>query len=310
MNWLKENPFVSGLLAFVVVCGGALGYFLSGAATTYQETEDAYQAAVQQLHALQKRSPFPNNENLAKVREQTELYSASVAALKTQLSALQTPLDESVTPQTFQDTLRSTVNEVVGLANAAEVVLPAGFYLGFDTYQTSLPSDKAAPALARQLAVISGIIKKLIELKVQSIDVLSRDLLPEESGATRPTPPAGNQQAAPAQKLVEAFPFDVSFTSDQGKFRVAFNSLLDSKQFLVIRSLNVENTSPAGPPVATATAPEPAAEGTTPEVSAPTVGAGGAANTLNVILGREQVKVSLRIEMIQFNFAEKEEVQK
>lgn len=305
MNWLKENPFVSGLLAFVVVAGGALAYFLSGAATVYQETEDAYRAAVQQLHTLQQRSPFPNEENLSKVKAQTEQYAAAVGTLKAQLASMQLPLDETMTPQRFQDTLRSTVNEVTQLADAAEVALPAGFYLGFDAYQSSLPSEKAAPALGRQLVLLSEVVKRLIELKVASIDLLTRNLLPEESGATRaaaPAGPGGGQPQAPAQKMVESFPFDISFTADQGKFRVAFNSLIDSKQFLIVRSLNVENTSPLGPPV---TAADPSTQG-----SSASPEAGGTNNSLNVLLGRELVKVSLRLEMVQFNFPTKEETPK
>jgi hypothetical protein len=306
MNWLKENPFVAGLLAFVVVGGGVLAYFLSEAATVYQETEAAYTAAVQQLHGLQNRSPFPNNENLAKIREQTAKYSATVEGLKAQFAGMQTPLDHDVTPQRFQDTLRTTVNEVVQMADAAQVILPANFYLGFDAYQTSLPSDKAAPALARQLSVISGVVKRLIELRVHSLDFLSRNLLPEESGARPAQPNPGQQPASP--RLVEFSPFDVSFTADQGKFRVAFNSLIDSKQFLIVRAVNVENSSQTGPPVVTGSTD--AGSGTPEGGYNQPANAPAAATALNVILGREMVKVSLRVDIVNFNFPESKEAQK
>lgn len=293
MNWFRENPFVAGLAAFTVVAAGALIFLVTQAMTQYAEVSDAYAQAVQKLQTLQNRSPFPNAENLEKTKALETQYKADLASLQQQLSKLEAPLNSDVRPQQFQDDLRAAVNQVTEKASAAGVTLPKDFYLGFGQYVNSPPTDRAAPALSRQLTVIRELVTNLIDVKVQSIDSLVRRPLPEEQTS------AGDRKAG----IVERFVFDVGFTADQSKFRVIFNSLLKSNRFLIVRALNIANTSQEGPPV-TQDAARPAAEslsglaGTTP--------AEATGGELNVLLGREQLKVGLRLEMIDFTIAEPE----
>ena len=126
--------------------------------------------------------------------------------------------------------------------------------------------------------------------------------MPEESATPSVPPPEragqrGKEEDASPVGIIRQ-PFDLSFTAEQGKLRVAFNSLLGSDQFLLLRYLTLENTARVGPPISRTVAsglgprPEqvPAAR---PTNAAP-------ANSLNVILGRELVKASMRIEIIDF----------
>ena len=96
---------------------------------------------------------------------------------------------------------------------------------------------------------------------------------------------------------------------------MAFNSLLDSDQFLIVRNLAVQNTARVGPPISRRVAPSQ------PPLSTPPAGGsderGGALlgrrlqpqkraeapAKLNVILGRELVKTSMRIEIVDFSTA-------
>lgn len=284
MNWFRENPFIAGLTAFTVVAAGALIFLLTQAMTSYGDISGQYTAAVQELQKLQNRSPFPNAENLAKTKELEAKYRQELTALQQQLSKLEAPLNAEVRPQVFQDDLRAAVNKVNEKAAAANVALPKDFFLGFQQYVNSPPTDRAAPVLARQLTVISEIVGTLIDVKVQSIDNLVRKPLPEES----------NVQNLPKPNTVDRFTFDISFTADQSKFRVIFNNIMKSNRFLIVRGVNIANTSQEGPSVAPAGA----------ESNAATAGLPGADNQgskeLPVIFGRELVKVSLRLEMIDF----------
>jgi hypothetical protein len=295
MNVLRENPFLAGL-ALVVVGGCAvMGFFLAKAVGTFNETMLEYDQAVQRLHGLQNRVPFPDEANVAKAAALRDAFAASLHALRDQFAALQKPLDASTTPQEFQDNLRATVNSLEERARAAKVPLPDNFYLGFDQYRTSLPSETAAPHLARQLDFIAGIVGDLIGANpespgVRSIDELVRTTLPvEESRAEQATPPTGPSKS----------PFTISFTAEQGKFRIALNALLKADQFLIIRALHVENSNPQGPPVSRA--PEASVDAL---FGAEAVNDQGreTGNTLNVLLGRELVKVQMRIEMVDFHF--------
>jgi hypothetical protein len=299
MKILQENPFLAGLVLVVVAGCAVMGFFLAKGAATFGETTMEYDQAVQRLHSLQNRVPFPDEANVAKAAGLRDAFAASLENLRAQFAALQRPLDPSITPQEFQDNLRATVNSLEERARAAKVPLPDDFYLGFDQYRDSLPSDTAAPHLARQLDFIAGIVGDLIGANpespgVRSIDSLVRTTLPvEESRANKPR---GEEPDAPADP--SKLPFVIGFTAEQGKFRIALNALLKSDQFLIVRSLQIENSNPQGPPVA-----RPADEsvetlfGGEAENSAP--GTGG---SLNVLLGRELVKVQMRIEMVDFHF--------
>jgi hypothetical protein len=302
MNWLRENPFLAGLAAVTILGGSALIFLTLQAMGRFQETTEAYAQAVQKLHTLQNRSPFPNVENLEKSQALKIQYVAALETLRGHLERRQTPAAPGVSPQKFQDDLRAAVNLITEKAAAAGVELPKGFYLGFGQYANSLPNERAAPALARQLNVINKIVTDLVDFRVKSIDSLDRLPLPEESSAPPAPPPA--EVTAPRGKQpgvtpigLERHPFDLAFTAEQGKLRVAFNSLLHADQFLLVRNLSFENTARVGPPISREV---PASAATMENPPGPSPQASAATNNLNVILGRELIKASLRIEMIDF----------
>jgi hypothetical protein len=315
MNWLKENSFLTGLLAATLIVGAALVFLMTSSMTQYQETLEGYRLAVRKLQSLQNRTPFPSLENLERSRSLAEQYKSELNLLRENLAKMQAPNSPDVLPQKFQDDLRVAVNQITERAAAAGVELPKGFYLGFGQYANSLPNERAATTLARQLRVIEKVVNNLIDYKVKSIDGLNRLPLPEESAASPATPTKelrkedDSSQSNPIGYARQ--PFDLAFTAEQGKLRLAFNSLLDSEYFLIVRNLAVQNTMRVGPPIARQagasaplsppptdgqTAREEHSSGTASRVQKdqPAIG------TLNVILGRELVKASLRIEIIDF----------
>lgn len=303
MNWFKENPFLSGLLAVAVVGLGALGYLVSQAAAAYGLANESYVAAVTKLHSLQNRSPFPSQENLAALKASYEDYQARVGALRQKMSGMEMALNMDITPQQFQDELRSAVNALREKATASGVELPENFYLGFDQYQTTVPPAQATPYLDRQFRVIRAIAERLVDFRVQSIDGIVRTPLPQEAPvAAAPAPAAapaqGNRPAAAKAPtpVLERFPFQITFTAEQGKLRVAFNALLGKEQFLIVRSLSLTNSNPNPPTRGETTAPvqDPFAAASSPQQT------GETASNLQVIFGRELVKAVMDLEMIDF----------
>lgn len=287
MKWIQENPFVAGLVAIVLVGIGVQLFFINQAKTLYEETLVAYGASVQKLQTMQNRSPFPSNENLKKTEALAEEFKTELRSLRSQLSSMQATLNLDVTPQQFLDELRVRVDQIQAKASKAQVALPAGFYLGFDQYSNKLPDDKAAPALSRQLMVIDKLMNRLIDFKVKSIDGLVRRPLPEEMAS-------GKDVKKP--KVLQRYVIDLAFTSEQSKFRAAFNSLLDEKDFLIVRALSVQNSSPAGPPIVRGNSSS-ASRRTNPDDQKT---AQKSSDRLEVILGQELVKVTTQIEILDF----------
>ena len=288
MNWLKDNPFLAGILAVCLAGSAAFGYLIFQSASAYFASSETYDASVAKLHTLQNKVPFPSKANGEAIRAGLEEYSSSIRNLQSQLAKMEVPLDEKFTPQQFQDGLRTAVNDIRVKAEANGVKLPTNFYFGFDQYQTQVPTDQAAPFLNRQFLVIQSLVVRLVDFKVASIDGVTRVPLPQESAAA----PPGQKKADAAGPVLSRFPFDISFTAEQPKFRVAFNSLLGSDQFLIVRSLEIHNTNPQAP--AKKSAEQPGASNPL------TAGAAKDRTNMQVILGREILKVVLRLEMLDF----------
>ncbi len=299
MNWFKENPFLAGLAAVTLFAAGALGFLLSQSAATYTASFEAYTDAVSKLHTLQNKVPFPSEENLGAIQKSIDTYSSRIHALQAQLAKMEVPLDENVTPQQFQDGLRTAVNDLRKAADTNGVKIPESFYFGFDEYQSQVPSAEAAPALYREFRLIQSIVSRLVDFKVASVDSIVRPALPVEMPAQAATQKNGDKAKSPAANPgFQRIPFDLSFTAEQAKVRVAFNSLLSSEQFLIVRSLSLQNTSTQAPPKISS---EPSTAAPTNPFAALAGNADSEKKSLQVILGRELVKITLHLEMLDFS---------
>ncbi|MFZ4778561.1 MAG: Amuc_1100 family pilus-like protein [Terrimicrobiaceae bacterium] len=294
MNWFKDNPFIAGLAAICLVVSAVFGYLIFESVAAYSTASGEYTAAVAKLHTLQNKVPFPSDANLKAIQAGLDDHSARINNLRLQLTKMEAPLNEKITPQQFQDGLRTAVNDLRIKAEANGVKLPSNFYFGFDQYQSQVPTELAAPFLNRQFLVIQSIIARLVDFKVASVDGVTRPPLPQESPAAG-TPTAAQKKSEPAEPVLLRFPFDISFSAEQGKVRVAFNSLLGGDQFLIVRSLEIQNSSPVAP------AKRSAEAAAAPNPFAPNAGTPGKEQkTMQVILGRELLKVTLRLEMLDF----------
>lgn len=321
MNWVQKNPFLTAFLGGTLVVAAGAAYFSFSSFTKFEEATAQYDAAVSRLHGLQNKTPFPSEENLKKFAVLTDAYEAKFDELLRVIAKRQMPL-EATTPQAFQDNLRAQVSSTIEQAKQNNVQLPEGFYLGFDQYRDTPPSDAAAPILAAQLTGVQSIVNNLIELKVNAITALTRVPLPiEEGGAARPAPAApnagnrnNNPQNAPketVEPLMVTSPIELSFLAEQGKVRQALNGIVTSERFLIIRSLTIQNTQLQGPPrqsesVATP-APDPNENAFAALLGNTGDTAGATKNSLSVVVGRELVNVNTRIEMVGFNLPEKKD---
>lgn len=294
MNWLKENPFLSGLLLVALGVAAVLSYLIFQSWSSYSAASEAYTNAVTTLHRLQNKVPFPNEQNLSALKTNLDHYATRVNALQSQLAGIEMPLDSQITSQQFQDELRAAVDNIQEKASRNGVKLPEKFYFGFDQYQSQLPPQRAAPYLNRQLLSIQAVVLRLVDFKVRSIDDLKRLPLPQEDVSGAPSPAPGE---ANSQPILARSSFQIAFTAEQSKLRVALDSLLGSDQFLIIRTLMIENTSPQAPPRKLADE-EPSSRAIVPSQSADVDLHNG---NLQVILGRELVKATLRLEMLDFD---------
>jgi hypothetical protein len=307
MNWVKENKFLSGFIAVMVLGAGVLGYLLYTAWGAYSDVTDQYTEQANALHQLQIRVPYPDKTNLTKYQAERDDLIDATHSLASSLAQFVLPTPE-MTPSAFQDRLRDTLSAVISEAQQTGVKLPEDFTMDFKKYQTSPPPTEAAGPLGRQLAGLKLVMDILIQEHVDSVLSLDRTPLPQEGAGGAHGKGIGQSAGG---GLVEKIPFEIRFTANQPAFQKVLNDLAaSSKQFFITRTLLVQNSDPK--PVAKELAPAPAPAAAQPGAPGATVAAdvAGAADAsggsyLKFIVGTEKLDVAMRIDMVSFNPPEK-----
>lgn len=304
MNWFKENPVLAGLCGAAVIILVAGGYLITTQIAGLAEQQSFYDSQVQELHKLQNQTPYPSQENLKQIQDTVAAYRRELIAFESKVRELQPPLPGNLTPQLFSDNLRKVVSAIEARAKENNVSLPENFYMGFNQYQTGLPTESATPFLQRKLNVLQAVMEKLIETKVGSINITRAQLAVENAQPAPPDKPDDKKTPEPS-KVVLRTPLDLTLTGEQARVRQALNALLKSPQFLIVRALKVENSAKAAP----AKGGEPSAEGSKAAATSDLDSLFGNSaapgqtkkESLPVILGRESITATVRIELVDLS---------
>ena len=293
MNWFKENPFIAAIAAVAIIGTIATGFLAMEGAARYEQAVLDLNTQASTLRRLESKIPYPNPTNFQTLNSTINAYETAITGFINQLNDTEVELDQKITPQIFQDNLRQAVNDLQNEANKNKVALPEKFFFGFEAYQSQLPTQDEVKKLNREFQVIKGLVAAIVPLGINSIDSLIRH------PAAKPPAPAPDpkaQPAKPAQPAPEPIRFDsftLGITAPQNSFIKAFDKIPDSPGFLVVRSLIIENTSPAPPPKTSPGQPGTAA------LSAPGNKA-AASDKLPMIFGSESVKATILFEVPDF----------
>jgi hypothetical protein len=305
MTWFKENKFVAGVLVVTVLGAGALGWLLFGAKGKYDESASAFDKQAAELNRLETAPAYPDDQNLEVLKDQKVKHLAVIADLQKSLVAAEFTADP-VSPTSFQDQLRAAVTQLTGRPGVPG--LPKGFYYGFEPYLTTPPNPEAAPVLGRELKAIQLIFQILLDSgkgRVQSVSYFSREPLPEEAvkKAEPPKPAApkkpGEKQAPVVEPLVKPHYVDLVFVAEQRAVADVLNALASNKQqFYITRYIALHNTKETPPPrdaVSAVAVVDPNAPATPPGPGSLDV-----AVKDPIILGKEKLEVTVRVEIVDF----------
>ena len=314
MNWVKENKFLTGYIAVMVIGVGALGYKVMAASSALDEANDGYTAKASEYNRLRHLAPSANRKNLEAFQAQKEEAAQAISAFQTELTTKEFPI-EQITPEQFQDRLKIAVTAVQTKARELNVVLEKNekFYLGFDRYETQPPDKDAAAALGRQLKAIEWVVQQALASGITEVRKLDRPELPEEKGkgaaGKRPEAPGpgsnrgggqGNRagERGGRQDLVTSHSFDIIVLCRQGQAAHLLNTIVGSKapQFFIPRSVRITNQNPKGPPRVVDAQPAAA----DPNNPAPAPAAPVPATNVSYIVGEEKVDLALRLEIVDF----------
>jgi len=312
MNWVKENKFLTGYIAVMVIGVGALGYKVFAASSALDEANDRYTSKASEYNRVRHLTPSANRKNLEAFQAQKEEAAEAISTFQAELAKKEFPV-EQITPEQFQDRLKIAVTAVQTKAKELNIVLEKNekFYLGFDRYETQPPDKDAAAALGRQLKAIEWVVQQALATGITELRKLDRPELPEEKGkganARRPEPgPGGNKGGGPGnrggerggrQDLVTSHSFDIIVFCRQQQAANLLNTIVSpsAPQFFIPRNVRVTNQNPKGPP-RVVEEPPVAADPNNPAPAAPPP---PPAN-VGYIVGEEKVDLTLRLEIVDF----------
>ncbi len=293
MNWVKDNTVFASSLGVLAAIILALLVMLFLAVGKFSEISASYDQSSAEMNQLQSLRPHPNAGNLELLNQQKKDLEAAATSLKAELAAKVMPVEE-ISPNAFQDRLRSVVSEVVSASAAAGIALPEGFYMGFNQYQDTLPSAEAAPYLDRQLSAINFCLQVMRENRMTQLTAINRTALPQELNTPEP-----------ADTPVFRYPIEFAFRVEPGGLRGIINTFSSAEQLLVLRSLRVANEQQTGPSrVAAATGGASGDPSANPEDLFGTESgeepAAEAAERLEFIVGMEKLDVTMTLDLLDF----------
>ncbi len=304
MNWLRENRFLGTFLIVLGVCILGAVWFLFSAKIDWDNASTHFDQTAAELNRLERLAPYPNGENLRRMKAHADDYATALARLQDELKSLAVPV-APMAPNEFQSHLRLAVTAAASKARANKIKLPDKFYFGFDEFASALPNESAAPHLGQELAQIEWLLDTLFEARVDALTSFRRMPLPDEHRNARPpaSTPHGKPDPMPlvgpsplARKVVEA-----TFVSTPAAARKVLNHIAGTNQhFFIVRLVHIRNEKGKGPPRET-TADSPSV---TVDTSPSPVGGPAAkpAAALNFIVGNERIETFARIEIVRFTF--------
>lgn len=317
MSWVKENKFLTGFIAVMVVGVGVLGFEVYTASSAYDEANEAYAKTSTEYKRLRSLAPYPNRQNLEQFENQKQEAGKVVTDFEAELAAREIPL-EPISPTAFQDKLKEAVTAVRKTAQENGITLPDKSYLNFDKYESIPPTPEAAPALLREMKAIQWVVNQFLAQpasKMQAIVGLVRADLPEErtrssksgsgqggggqngggpgfgpggGGGGNKGPGGGGQGGGGSGRrdLVKYHPFNIAVLCKQEALMAVLKEIVSPKapQFFVLRRIVIHNQKEKGPPKVDPNAPANDPKDTGPKY----------------IVGEEWIEATLYLEMVDF----------
>jgi len=232
--WLVTFSVIAVLLI------GGTGFYSFSSYGKYSESLSSWDSKVGTIESLERRVPYPNEENTEALEGQVESYKAAVQGLFQSLNAFQRPLNTALANTEFVQLVKTRVQEFRTYAQSGglEIDPELDFQLGFNIYASTLPQPELVPILDYELEAIDNILRKLIDCGAEKLITFERNSIPGEVGAS----------AEQESGVVDKYPIRFRFEGSHDTFQKFVNTITNDKEFFyILRVLKVRNSSVTGP---------------------------------------------------------------
>ena len=278
MKWLINKQFIFVIGPSISIFGA--GCLLFCAHASWTAASASFAQASSALTRLEQALPFPNEENVGKMKSMAKDYEKAAANLRDKLHGFVRPAVE-LAPSDFQTQLRLAVTRVTEAARQKAVVIPAKFHFGLDEFASALPPESDTPFLGQELAESEWILSTLLDSGVESVPSYRRSRVIGE-----PTAPRNGSEAKErgVSSVLRRTWIEVTFVSTEEAARRALNQITgDNSQFVVVRLLRIKSQQQKGPGRDAVVSPEPVRQ----------------RHSVRFIVGDERVETTATIELVR-----------
>lgn len=322
MSWIKDNQF-NVVLGGGTLAGAVLLYFVGAHGTRkYQEAKDQFDASAAAAAGFENSPLYPTTPNRDSKRKALDEYGQAVGSMQVAFEPFRPKEIKNISPQEFTTELLSANAEVRKAFQDAGTKLPEAFFVGFESYKTSLAGKDTTGVLDYQLNSIKSILLALAKSRPSELKNLYRPAVQEEDRQTY-TPPES--------AVARPFPLEITFVGPEKSVREFLSSITKPvNPYAVVRCLRITNEKkdpprasdaqfdkPAAAKPAVGAAADPfggfvlpaaddAAAGTDKSKPAPPAPkASDSSRILSQVLGNEQLRVFVRLDILEFLPAKK-----
>ncbi|MFT3990371.1 MAG: Amuc_1100 family pilus-like protein [Luteolibacter sp.] len=303
MSWIQENKFVATLGGVTLAGAALLVGFGVKSCNDYGSAKERFDAASAEVSQFESLPLYPKEENKNGKEKALKEYIKQTEDLQAAFEKYRPAAAEKISPQDFTDHLKSADAELRKAFGDSKTALPANFFVGFEPYTGTLARDSATGILDYQLKGVKSILLSLAAAAPGELTNLSRPKLPEEDG----------QEFKPAaDQVYRALPLEISFRGSEKTARAFLSALSkNDQQFVVIRSIRITNEKADAPLATDAKFETPQAApagdaggfvmpGSEPAPAAAAAPVADSSPVLIQVLGKEEVNVFLRLDILQF----------
>jgi len=253
MSWIQDNKFTAGLIGVTFVVAAGLLYFGNKGATAYDEAKMAHDEAAADIQRFEMLPLYPKKENLDGKHKALTEYRDATDALQKAFDPFRTENFDDISPEEFTNRLRAANADVLKAFEESNTVVPAEFFVGFESYTGRLAPNSATGLLDYQLKALKDIMLLLAKAAPTELKNLHRPRLPEESGQVfEPQPLA----------VARHLPMEITFKGSEKSVRHFLSAIAKPEnRYLVIRSLRISNEKKTPPRSTDAKFERPAAPG-------------------------------------------------
>ena len=317
MDWIRQNRFLSGYLAVVIVGVLGLGFWVFKGWGAFKEAREKWETDNNRLTSLERKQLYPNNENLEEKKRQVQSFAKAVGELQDTLTSGQRELKPTLNEQQFREILNGSKEAVAAVAAQSKLKIPEDFFLGFEAYtQGKAINPLAIPLLEWKVDAIKQFVALAAEsgvaelISVERVEFAKEDRgwAPEEEGGSKPKSsktsgkgsrqakaPSGDNPLATADKVMETYRFTARVRGSYPSIQALLNAVSNDETFFFwIRDLRIENNVKTSPRRADIPPPAPVPDalpddsGQVPMVDA------------SILFGNEEVYARLVVDAVRF----------